>query len=181
MVASKALLAIFSDRILRELSRYRHGHIVLAGDDELTTQIARIRAVGGDYVHRLCAQSDTFHTTDDEYGVYTIPGPWSRDKALEAGLGPQKGFFTRFNRDTPLPVRAKSLLVSMQSDADTVAISRSIQDITSGGNLTVWANIRSPWLARNIGSDNSMRGVGIFSEAQLAIRRVHLVPTVKPC
>jgi len=152
--ATKTLIALLSDRWETLRARRRRGHAVVIGHAPLATSLVHGALERGLVVHWLSPSAEAIDAAHRR--LYCANEPFTVPGALELGL-----------------VHATWVAIAVDEDARALAMARRIRQVLPGSERpALLASVRSPWLALHVDTLEGTDGIALFSEAQMAVRRL---------
>jgi len=153
--ASKTVVYLFESHWAKRRAQRRRDHWIVIGDDAFAARLCDASVQQGNIVHWLtCDERQTQQQNDKQ--VFIDNRYWHLAHAVELGLH-----------------NAKGVVVSTYNDATSHAIAREIRtEVPDEHQLVVMASIQSPWLGMRIDEIEGTSRVNLFSEAQVAVRRL---------
>jgi len=158
--ASKTAFYLLENRWNERRAKRRQGHWMIIGDDSFADRLCDAATSQNHLVNWLAnnpeEQSSTKLSTDRN--LFIDSQAWSISRAINFGLK-----------------HAKGIAISTRNDATSHAIAREIRNtIPNENQLIVMVSIQSPWFGMRLDEVDDTSGVRIFSESQMAVRRLHL-------
>lgn len=150
--ATKAVMALLSDRWRRYRARRRSGHVVVIGDTELARALVAWALRAGRDVHWSEAPADVVDLSH-------------QDLFVSAGAFGQQAV-----GDLSIP-SARLCAVTRSDDVAAWAAARCVRSASATVPLLV--SVRSPWLALHLDSPvGGIRDLRLLSESRIAVRAV---------
>ena len=155
--ASKTAIYLFESHWASKMAQRRKNHWMVIGDDPFAARLCDAALQQGHDVNWLACNETQADQHKDNKRLYADKRTWNPAHAVELGLH-----------------RAEGVVVSTYNDATTHAIAREVRaNIPEQQPTVVMASIQSPWLGMRIDEIEPGSRVSIFSEAQMATRRLH--------
>ncbi len=152
--ASKTAVVLFSGHWRRSRWQRDEGHWLIIGNDPFAKALGQAARVAGKRIHWLCAPAG--ESNSDKPGNVVDVGAWTLSSATRHGLNGAAG-----------------VVVATSDDATSHAIAHEVRtQRPDSAGCKVLVSLRSPWLAMRIDELEYSSSVTVFSEAQIAVRRI---------
>jgi len=156
--AGKTAFYLLGTRWTERRAKRRRGHWIIVGDDSFASRLCNAALQQDHLVNWLtgkAAEQGSASISVDKK-LFVDSKAWNISRAIDFGLH-----------------KATGVVVSTSNDASSHAIAREVRNTLPDENqLTVMASIQSPWLGMRIDEIDGSSGVRIFSESQMAVRRL---------
>lgn len=153
--ASKTLLFLLGDYWRRKRAESRRDHWLIIGNSLFAHRLCDAAIAQNHRVNQLCC--DGTSKQSQSKNLFTSTDAWSINNAVALGLS-----------------RARGIVVATGEDSTNRHIAREVRShLPKESKQIIMASMDSTWLSMRIDEVNGQSGINIFSEAQVAVRRLH--------